>query len=461
MTWDATVRVPAGLLALMSGRNPQEVRPDGVYSFEQRRPVPPYLIVLAVGRLEFRALDDRTGVYAEPEQIEDAVYEMQHVPRMMEIAEDILGPYPFERYDLLFAPQFGGGMENPELNFIGPAAITGNRPDPVLPSSLIAHELAHSWVGDMVTCATWSDTWLNEGFATYYDKRIMELIQSEERAELGYYIDRTAYESYLSSRNPPPSRLSTLHRTFEGKEKPGNAFNIVAYQKGGLFLKALEDHLGRAKFDAMMDDYLQRNAFHWVDDRAFLSAIDRALEGEPASLGESLMVNRWVYEGGLPPNVTAPRTSRTWDRVAVQAAAFRNGTPASQLATGDWTSMEENLFLQQIPDLIASHVADLDAAFDFSNRFTPPLAWMVGIAKTRDPSLMPVVERFLERGDNNSLPIWYELSQTNSGRLYAIGIFGRVRPFYSDNNRLTIEAYLAPFSKSEPASDESFEKAAA
>jgi leukotriene-A4 hydrolase len=459
MTWDATVRVTDGLLALMSARNPQQVRDDGVYTFEQRRSVPAYLIVLAAGPLVFRPLDERSGIYAEPELIDDAVYEMQHVPQMMEVAEELLGPYPFDRYDLLFAPHFGGGMENPELNFITPAHITRNDPDPVLPSGLIAHELAHSWVGDMVTCATWSDTWLNEGFATYYEKRILEVMSGEERAEVGFFFDRSAYQSFLQ--NDPPSRLSTLHRTFTGNERPFNAFNVVAYQKGELFLKMLEDRLGRTAFDSMIDGYLRRHAWSWVDDRAFLRALAEELESQPAGLAESLMLNQWLYEGGLPSNVTAPTSSRIWDRVAIVSSAYRQGTPAAQLNRSNWTVLEENLFLQQIADLVPSRLAELDAAFGFSGRHNPPIIWLNGIARTLNPALLPLLESYLMRGDSSALAIWYVLGETSQGRSYGIPIFQRARPYYSDDSRFIIESYLRLRNKTEEPVEPAFVKRAA
>src|SRR6185436_7033184 len=158
--------------ALMTAANPTETSASGVYTFRMDRTVPAYLIVFAVGRLAFRALDERTGIYTEPEFMDDVAWDMQFVPDALDAAERIFGPYPWERYDLLFPPSFvAGGMENPRLNFLSPGIIAGNGESPVLPHGYVLHEMAHSWAGDLVTCATWSDTWLNEGFATYFEKR--------------------------------------------------------------------------------------------------------------------------------------------------------------------------------------------------------------------------------------------------------------------------------------------------
>lgn len=235
MTWEATVHVPPGMMAVMSAPNAMQVNDSGTYTFNMQHSVPAYLIVIAAGRLAFRPLDARTGIYAEPELLDDAVYENQFIPNLLAAAEEILGPYPWDRYDLLFPPQFGGGMENPNLNFIAPDVVTGNHPVPVLPTSIIAHEMSHSWTGDLVTCATWSDIWLNEGFATYLEKRLMEETFSAERAELGYFGDRKAVLDYLNSN--PPARLTVLHRDFVGNERP--SFTTIPYSKGELFLKTL------------------------------------------------------------------------------------------------------------------------------------------------------------------------------------------------------------------------------
>jgi leukotriene-A4 hydrolase len=438
LTYDATVHVPPGLLAVMSAENPRQAAADGVYHFEMRHPIPSYLIALAVGRLEFRALDERTGVYAEPELIDEAAYEMQPVPAMVDTAERILTPYPFERYDLLFPPQFGGGMENPELNFISPEAITGNHPAVVEPSGLIAHELSHTWFGDYLTCSNWRDVWLNEGFATYYEKRIHEEMTSWERAEVGFYVDRKAVVDYVVSGVQP--RLTVLHRDFAGTERP--SFTIIWYQKGEMFLKTLEDLIGRDRYDAAIRSYLGRNGNRWVDDVSFLTALrESAIDGD-AALESRLQLDTWVYGPGLPPNMNTPATSAMWDRVAVQASAFRSGAKATSLQTKSWGPIEVNIFVQQINDLIPARLADLDAGFHFSTMKIPPLQWLVAIAKTLTAAYQPQLERFLLRGSSGSIPIWSELAKTTAGLTYGRGVYARARDFYDAPTQRAIESFL-------------------
>jgi aminopeptidase N len=438
VTYDAIVRVPPGELALMSAaNNPTSSNQSGIYSFSMPHSIPSYLIALTVARYEFRALGDRVGVYAEPQLLEDTAYEMQFLPAMLPAAERVIGPYPFERYDLVFPPKFSGGMENPELNFISQDVITGNRPPVVPPHGIIAHELSHSWFGDLVTLATWNDIWLNEGFATYFEKRIEEEMSASEQAEAGFYTDRKALEQYLASK--PPDRLTILHRSFVGSERP--SFTIIWYQKGEMFLKMLEDVMGRPAFDAFIVRHLQRNAYHWVDDVTFRDLL-RAMLLQTPELESRLRIDVWLYQGGLPSNVTAPTTSRLWQRVQVQADAFRAGTSALALDRRGWTTLEPLIFLQLINDITTTRMPELDAAFGFSNMNTPPLRWLLAIAQTLSDRDRPVLDRYLTRGTPGSLPVWSTLSQTAAGRAYAVPLFNRVREFYDPATERTIAQML-------------------
>src|SRR3954447_7083886 len=308
VTYDAHVQVPKGLLAVMScGNNPQAPSGDGSYSFSMKQPIPPYLIALALGRMEFRSLSARTGFYAEPENVADASSDLQYLPAMLDAAERLLGPYPFDRYNIvLMPPNFhAGGMENPNANFINIlSAVPGNHEAPD-PSSVVSHELAHSWTGDLVTCATWNDTWLNEGFATYYQGRILDEMNLPERGEVDLYFQRGAYESYVSSTTRVPE-ITKMHRTFAIGDAP-STFNSASYSKGGMFLKMLEDSIGRPAFDAFIRDWLTRYRFHWGDDRAFIELLQ-----EHVGPLDALHVDDWIYGTGWPPNVTVPNTAVLW-----------------------------------------------------------------------------------------------------------------------------------------------------
>jgi len=449
-TYDATVRVPPGLIALMSAAgNAVEANETGVYDFRMEHPIAPYLIALAVGRLAFHPFDDRTGVYAEPEMLDDVIWEMQFLPELVDAAEEVLGPYPFDRYDLLFPPGFvAGGMENPNLNFLSAGLILGNHEWPVPPSSYVAHELAHSWFGDLVTCATWEDTWLNEGFATYYEKRFYEAMELDERAELGYYWDREAYESALQWLTDD---ASVLHRTFAPGVGPGSVFNVVSYQKGGIFLETLNDTIGRSSFDAFIATYLVRNRYHWVDADEFLASLDVSVLEDDPQLETKLQLDAWIYGPGLPGNVTAPTSSAIETRVAAQATAFRRGTPASSLDTDGWGTLELVIFLPMIRDLMPARMSELDAAFGFSLMNTPPVMWLTVTAVTMYAPGMPALERFLATGVPNVVGIYQQLAQTPSGIAWARDFYEGVRDDYPPNIQFQVDRALYGYSLADAA----------
>ena len=437
MTYDATIRVPLGLLALMSAENPQQTNDDGVYRFSMRTPIPAYLIALAVGRLEFRSFDGRTGVYAEPVLIGDAAAEMQYLPRMMEIAEAIAGPYPWGRYDLLMMPPgyIVGGMEHPRLNFINPSAVTRNQGLPVLPSTLIAHELAHSWSGDLVTLATWADVWLNEGITSYLELRIIEEMSGPRRAEYEWFGDRRGFADLARQTMFPES--TTLHRETTLVDHPDGFFTAAAYVKGALFLRTIEELVGRAALDQFLRDYFTAFRLRWVDDVSFLSMLRASL---PATT--SLPLHEWVYEPGLPSSAGAPQSSALFDEVLAQANAFRGGAQATSPAS--WTAVETDLFLNMIGDTAYPRMAELDAVFGLGSRATPPLVWLNHSIRSNYAPGLEAVERILLRGGPNSwmLILYRTLAETSQGMARGRSIFERAAPHYTDSVRSSIEQIL-------------------
>ena len=437
-TYTATVRVPRGLLALMSGNNVTEADPDGVYEIDMPYSIPSYLIALAVGRLEFHAFSDRTGFYAEPELVADATWDMQYLPEMFSVAERIMGPYPFARYDVLVMPPgfVAGGMENPMLNFLSPGGVVpGNGEVPPTPAEVLAHELAHSWAGDSTTCATWSDTWLNEGFATYYSRRILEEMMGEERGELGLWFDRQNYESFAAQRSVTDPQ-KTLHRQFAANDNL-SIFSPTNYNKGSMFLKTLEDGMGRERFDLMMRSYFRRYAFRWADERAFLDELTRW--GVDIA---TLQIEEWIYAATLPSNATAPTQSALWNRIGVEAQRFRAGTAVADLDRRGWTHLHLTLFLWQITDVIETRMEELDAVLGLSGMKNPSMHWLLAVAETRYEPGLPMLERFMRYGGSNVVAIYQRLVETAAGRAWALEIYQRVKQHYDSNTRANVERLL-------------------
>jgi len=435
VTYDATIHTPTNEMALMSATgNPTSIRSDGTYHFSMPHSIPAYLIALTVAKYEFRDMGNRTGVYAEPALIDDTQYEMQFLPDMLGAAERILGPYPFERYDLVFPPKYPGGMENPELNFIGQDAITGNHPAVLVPSGLVAHELSHSWFGDLMTCAEWNDLWLNEGFATYYATRIEEAMGAPDFAGYALITDRQALDNFLALKIAP--RLTVLHRAaFVGSERP--SFTVINYQKGEMFLKTLEDEMGRTAFDAFIAHYMASHPFHWVDDVSFRDTIIN----DPA-YRDGLLVDDWIYGSGAPSNIAQIPPSALLARVGAQADAFRAGTKAADLDTAGWTYFDFGQFVVKINDVVVPRMSELDAAFGFSKLPSPPLNWLDAAARSLDANSKALLDRYLSIGKTDSLSVWYTLGQTAAGRAYANTLFGKVLNVYDSTTRRQIQQYI-------------------
>jgi aminopeptidase N len=438
VTYDATIRVPPGLLAVMSAKNPTETRADGIYTFSMTKPIPPYLIALAVGRLEFHALSDRTGFYAEPENVAAAIEDLQYLPSMLDAAERLLGPYPFDRYDIvLMPPAFqAGGMENPQANFIKvQSASPGNHAVPAVLSSVVAHELSHSWTGDLVTCGTWNDTWLNEGFATYYQARILDEMQLPERAEIEYYFDRVSYNDYVNGTMRSP-QVQTLHRSF----KRGDAlavFNTASYQKGGMFLKMIEDTAGRAAFDGFVHEWLARYRFHWVDDVAFMDLLR-----EKIASFDSLHADTWVYGTGFPPNITAPASSAMWTRLTNAAASFAGGKSLASLGASSWTPEERDLFMWTATSTLAGRMPEVDQTFHMSALTTTSTHWWIAMANTLYAPDLPGFERMLMRGGADVQVVYQTLAKTVSGLAWARELYKKARPQYDWQTQRAVDSIL-------------------
>ncbi|MEA2491665.1 MAG: leukotriene-A4 hydrolase, partial [Acidobacteriota bacterium] len=440
LTYEATLHVPPGMLALMSAENPTETNTSGVYTFRMNETVPPYLIALAVGRLEFHAFDERTGVYAEPELMPDAIEELAYLPELLDAAEEIAGPHPFPRHDVLLMPPtfVVGGMEHPRLNFINPSVVTGNHPDPLVPSLLIAHELGHSWSGDATTTGSWDDVWLNEGFASYLAIRFVEALGGPARAEHQLSVDRTAFEGLVRFSTDPSDTL--LHRPLTQQQNPGIAFNSASYTKGELFLRTLEDSLGRPAFDAILQAYFRRFAFHWVDERNFLAFLrEQAL---PSDVEQRLRVVEWIYAPNLPSNVSAPASSAIARQVQAQVQRFTAGTSFANLDRAGWTDTHLDLFLQQAP--AANRLAEIDAVLHLSTRPLPPLRWLVlGIFGGYQPVYAGVERVLLRAGTNGAVLTLYNTLITAGDRSRAAAIFAVARDRYHPGVRAEIERMLA------------------
>jgi leukotriene A-4 hydrolase/aminopeptidase len=429
VTYSARVHTPKDLRAVMSASNDPAKKRDGDYRFEMKQRVPPYLIALAVGDLEFKAVGPRTGVYAEPPVVGKAAAEFADMEKMVKAVEELYGPYRWDRYDVLvLPPSFPfGGMENPRLTFASPTILAGDKSL----VSVIAHELSHSWSGNLVSNATWRDFWLNEGFTVYLERRIVEKIYGKEQAAMQGVLARRGLERELATLEP---RDQVLHIDLKGRD-PDAGFTDVPYEKGALFLQHIERSVGRERFDAFLKSYFNHFAFRSITTADFVAYLDKHLIKGDAKLAEKLAVAEWVSKPGLPGS--APRlTAEAFDRVGRQAVAWRDDkTRTTDLKTEGWSTQEWLYFLGQLPSkLPPARLKELDDAFHLTRSGNSEIAFrwlMLAIRSDYEPA-WPRLEQFLTSVGRMKFlkPLYTELVKTPAGRKRAEDIYRKARPGY-------------------------------
>ena len=444
-TYEATVQVPPQLLALMSAENPQQLSPDGRYRFRMAQPIPAYLMALAVGDLRFAALSPRTGIYAEPASLAAAMHEFVDLEPMVAAAELLYGPYAWERYDLLvLPPSFPcGGMENPRLTFVTPTIITGDHSL----TSLVAHELAHSWSGNLVTNATWNDFWLNEGFTVYFERRIMEHLYGREYADMLQVLGQTALHHTIAELGPnSPDTHLRLH--LAGRD-PDDGLNEIAYEKGCALLLTLEHLVGRPRLDAFIMGYFARFRFQSIDTATFVSYLRAELLDATPNLTQRLNLDAWIDGPGLPANAPVA-TSARFGAVDAALAQLAAGTSPAALAptTAEWSSHEWVHFLHGLaaPAPNAPTLAALDATFQFSQSGNAEIlaAWFpLAIAASYAPADAALEKFLLHVGRRKFIvPLYRALLAVPGGAARAQSIYRRARPNYHAVATATLDELL-------------------
>jgi aminopeptidase N len=448
-TYTANVRVPAGLLALMSAENPREKSADGVYRFEMKSPIPSYLLALAAGNIEYRATGPRSGVYSEPEMVDRAKSEFGDLEKMMKTAENMLGPYRWGQYDLLvLPPSFPfGGMENPLLTFLTPVLVAGDRSL----VSVVAHELAHSWSGNLVTNATWNDFWLNEGVTTYVERRIDEALYGKEYAEMQTMIGIRDMKLEAEEIGED-SKDTALYVDYAGRN-PDEVPSTFAYEKGALFFRMMEDSLGRANWDAFLKRYFDEHAFKTMTTEKFVRYLKQNMFAEDSTRYASLRIDEWIFQPGIPSNAPVIESKR-FEQVDGQLAAFRAGATAAQLNTRGWTTNEWQRFLDNLPSpLRHERVQDLEDTFKLSQaNAVVQRSWYPAVIAAKYEPLYPAVEQFLMTIGRRYLvrPVYLELAKTPEGLELARTVFEKARKGYHSITETGIELVLYPEEKPTP-----------
>lgn len=447
ITYSADVKVPKRLLAIMSASNPKEKNDTGEYHFEMDQPIPSYLIALAVGDLVYTKFDNRCGVYSEPELAEAIAYEFEDLPKMISTAENMYGPYEWDQYDIVMLPYSFpfGGMENPRLTFANPTLIAGDQSM----VSVVAHELAHSWSGNLVTNATWNDFWLNEGFTVYFENRIMEGIYGKEIADILAIIEfqdlKVALEDIAESAYPQDTKLK-LELNYRN---PDEGMTDIAYVKGAFFLRTLENEVGREKFDAFLKAYFKEHAWQTITTEKFVEYLESNLL-EPNDI--KFNTNEWIYEEGLPDNCVVINSDRLAN-MSVMAESI-NETPSSVskvlggIKRSDYITQEWLSFIRTLKtDLNPETLRAIDKELNFTAESNPALksAWYQLAVKAGYTDVRPEMKNYLMKIGRR----WYiegiyqVLNDSNEeDREWVRYVFNNAKNGYHYVSRSTIEEIL-------------------
>ena len=440
-TYNAKVTVPKDLLAVMSAVNPQKKNDTGVYTFKQDKAIPSYLMAIAVGDLEFQSIDNRTGVYAEPSMLKKSAWEFAELGKMVVAAEKLYGPYRWGRYDVLvLPPSFPyGGMENPNLTFLTPGVIAGDRSL----TSLLAHELGHSWSGNLVTNATWDDIWLNEGFTTYVEHRIGEAIFGEKEFEMQNVITRKELVDNVAEYGDtsPDTRLKV---SLTGRN-PDDGISMIPYVKGYAFLRIIENAVGREKFDVFIKNYFDAHAFKSITTEDFLKYYNENLIKGDKALADKIKAEDWIYKPGIPSNIT-PVSSADFDAIDKIQKSWRE-TGVAGLSKKITTTAEKQHFIDHLPaDITAKEMEAIDKEFNFTNggNFIIKRQWFVQAISHQYKAANPAIEQFLIGSSRTGsvMMLYKEMAKTPEGKVWANKIFDKAKSGYHATTVQAVEGVL-------------------
>ena len=442
--YEAELDVPEGLTAVMSA-GPEGFAPAAAgrraFRFRMPQPIPSYLFALAVGELEGRDLSPRSRVWAEPATIGKAAWEFADVESMIARAEALFGPYDWDRYDMLvLPPSFPyGGMENPRMTFLTPTLLAGDRSL----VDVVAHELAHSWTGNLVTNATAEHFWLNEGFTVWAERRILKALRGEETAALSWAIGQKDLEEALARFKDQPE-LTRLRTHLAGVD-PDDAFSNVPYEKGARFVVTLERAVGTAAFDEFVKAYMKRFRFQSITTEIFCAFIEEEFPGLLAKVDAS----SWLDKPGLP--LGAPRfMSARLEELATLADGWKDGRrPDPELMT-TWPPEELLVFLQRLPrELSPADCAWLDGNLKLTARGNYEILaqWLAIAAASGYAPAFPRLRLLLSTVGRMKYvrPLYQALGKTPAGRALAREVFASAAPTYHALTRGAAKSAMAKY----------------
>ncbi len=429
-TYSAHVTAPKDAMVLMSADNDPNAVRDGDYTFRMPQKIPSYLLAIAAGDLVFKPISARSGVWAEPAMVDKAEHEFEDTEKMIQTAEKLYGPYRWDRYDLLvLPPSFPyGGMENPRLTFATPTVIVGDKSL----VSLVAHELAHSWSGNLVTFAVDRNAWLNEGITTYVQGRITEALYGQDMADMEQVIDRDELKKEFATLDP---KLQALSLKPGELQDPDDAASDTVYTKGAWFMQWLEQKFGREVFDPWLRGYFDHFAFQSITTEQFRDYLQKNLVDKHPGTVTMAQVDAWLYGPGIPGD--APQVqSRKFSVVdAARIAWSGSGTLPAPQVTDAWGTQEWVHFIEGLGDTLKpEQLKQLDDKFHFTGTPNGEIAqrWYPLTVRSGYTQARPAIAAFLERIGRRKLimPTYEELVKTPDGLAFAKEVFAKAKPGY-------------------------------
>ena len=447
-TYTAHVKAPKQTRVVMSALNDANHPLNGDYTFDQPHPIPSYLLAIGAGDIAVKETGPRSAIYAEPSVVGKAAHEFEDTEKMIATAEQLYGPYRWGRYDILVLPASFpyGGMENPNMTFATPTVLVGDKSL----VSLVAHELAHSWSGNLVTAASWRDIWLNEGVTTYVQGRITEALYGKSQADEEALLDARALQKEIGAMPTNSQKLAPDPRGIDADD----SLSDVAYSKGSWFLRTLEQRFGRATFDDYLKGYFNHFAFQSITTEQMLAYMKpNLIEKYPGKMSMA-EVNDWVYGSAIPKDAPLPDSAR-FDKIDQQRSAFLAGTlDADKLDAKGWNTQEWMYFLNRLPDVTPlAKIQQIDAAWHLTG--TPNaeigMRWYTHAIAAGDKAVWPAAADHMTRIGRLylTLPLYQALAATSAGLTYAEQVYAKAKSGYHPLTQQAVEAIFAKAHKIE------------
>jgi aminopeptidase N len=440
-TYSARVDAPSGLRVVMSAENDQKGTGAGGWKFKMPQPIPSYLLAIAIGEIDVRNLGPRTAVYAEPARIEAAAYELADTEKMIDAAESLYGPYRWGRYDMLvLPPSFPiGGMENPRMTFLTPTMIAGDRSL----VDLIAHELAHSWSGNLVTNASWKHWWLNEGFTTYVTTRIVESLYGAEVAQMGLQLEQE--ELYASLKDIPVAKQALLTRDAD-TSAASYTDEGLAYPKGAWLLHTLEQRAGRAVFDPFLRGWFDQHAFQSATTDQFVAYLQKNLLAQHPEVMSQAELEEWLYGTGVPSTAKHATSPRLAALDAQRDAWLKGELTTANLETKGWVAIEWMHFLNDIDGKATlAQLKELDQAFGLAKSGNNEVAFRFYLASVKAGyDVRAPLNTFLMSVGRKKfvVPLYTALLKNPADRDWALALYKEARPRYHPETQKTVDKLL-------------------